>query len=99
MVLSLRRTRLEKQPVFADLQDWQVLEDGNKIGRIYEQHAPASPHQAWFWSITVPLDMRAKVVTSGRAPKRAGEAGFPKELVRLDRLVIALTDSDPDVPD
>jgi hypothetical protein len=28
MVLSLRRTRLEKQPVFADLQDWQVLEDG-----------------------------------------------------------------------
>jgi hypothetical protein len=36
--------------------------------RIYEQHAPASPEQAWFWSITVPLDMRAKVVTSGRAP-------------------------------
>ena len=32
MVLSLRRTRLEKQPVFADLQDWQVLEDGNEIG-------------------------------------------------------------------
>jgi hypothetical protein len=68
MVLSLRRTRVEKQPVFADLQDWQVLEDGNEIGRIYEQHAPASPDQAWFWSITVPLDMRAKVVTSGRAP-------------------------------
>jgi hypothetical protein len=45
MVLSLRRTRLEKQPVFADLQDWQVLEDGNEIGRIYEQHAPASPDQ------------------------------------------------------
>ena len=39
MVLSLRRTRLEKQPVFADLQDWQVLEDGNEIGRIYEQRA------------------------------------------------------------
>ena len=47
---------------------WQVLEDGNEIGRIYEQHAPASPDQAWFWSITVPLDMRAKVVTSGHAP-------------------------------
>ena len=68
MVLSLRRTRLEKQPVFADLQDWQVLEDGNEIGHVYEQHAPASPDQAWVWSITVPLDMRAKVVTSGRAP-------------------------------
>jgi hypothetical protein len=34
------------QPVFADLQDWQVLEDGNEIGRIYEQHAPANPDQA-----------------------------------------------------
>jgi hypothetical protein len=31
MVLSLRRTRLEKQPVFADLQDWQVLEDGSRL--------------------------------------------------------------------
>jgi hypothetical protein len=46
----------------------EVLQDGNEIGRIYEQHAPSSPDQAWFWSITVPLDMRAKVVTSGRAP-------------------------------
>ena len=68
MVLSLRRTRLEKQLVFADLQDWQVLDDGNEIGRIYERHARASREQTWFWSITVPLDMRAKVVTSGRAP-------------------------------
>jgi hypothetical protein len=42
VVLSLRRTRLEKQPVFADLQDWQVLDDGIEIGRIYEQHAPPS---------------------------------------------------------
>ena len=57
-----------KQPVFADLQDWQVLEDGHEIGRIYEQHAPASPDQGWFWLITVLLDMRAKVVRSGRAP-------------------------------
>jgi hypothetical protein len=72
MALTLRRTRLEKQPVFADLQDWQVLEDGKEIGRIYEQHAPAGPDQAWGWSITVPLDMRAKVVTSGRAPTRSG---------------------------
>jgi hypothetical protein len=68
MALTLRRTRLEKQPVFADLQDRQVLEDGNEIGRIYEQHAPASPDQAWRWSITIPLDMRARVLTSGRAP-------------------------------
>jgi hypothetical protein len=43
MALTLRRPRLEKQPVFADLQDCQVLEDGNEIGRIYEQHAPTFP--------------------------------------------------------
>ena len=30
-----------------------------------------------------------------RADNRSGEAGFPKELVRLDGLVIALTDSTP----
>lgn len=68
MVLSLRRTRLETPPVFAHLQDWQVVEDGKPTGRIYEQHAPASQDQAWFWAIAVPLDMRSKVVTSGRAP-------------------------------
>ena len=51
-----------------NLADWVVFEDGKSIGRIYEQHAPASPDQAWFWSITVPLDMRAKILTSGRVP-------------------------------
>jgi hypothetical protein len=25
------------------LEDWQVLDDGKPIGRIYEKHAPASP--------------------------------------------------------
>ena len=65
MVLSLRRTRLEKQPVFADLQDWQVLKDGNEIGRIYEKHAPASPDQAWFWSITEYVEPRSGLRASG----------------------------------
>ena len=29
-----------------------MIEDGEVIGRIYEQHAARRPEQAWFWSIT-----------------------------------------------
>ena len=68
MPLTLRPTGLQQSAAFAHLADWVVFEDGKSIGRIYEQHAPASPDQAWFWSITVPLDMRAKILTSGRVP-------------------------------
>jgi hypothetical protein len=68
MPLTLRPTGLQQSAAFAHLADWVVFEDGKSIGRIYEQHAPASPDQAWFWSITVPPDMRAKILTSGRVP-------------------------------
>ena len=58
---------------------------------------PASPDQAWFWSITVPLDYAGEGCDERACTNnRSGEAGFPKELVRLDRLVIALTDFDSD---
>jgi hypothetical protein len=59
MVLTLRRTRLEQSPAFADLEDFDVLDDGRPVGRIYEKHAPASPDQAWFWSITEYVEPRA----------------------------------------
>jgi hypothetical protein len=68
MPLTLRPTRLQQSAAFAHLADWVVFEDGKSIERIYEQHAPASAGQAWFWSVTVPLDMRTKILTSGRVP-------------------------------
>ena len=53
MALSLLLTRIEASPAFAGLEDWDVLDDGKPVGRIYEKHVPARPDLAWFWSITV----------------------------------------------
>jgi hypothetical protein len=67
MALTLRRTRIEQSPAFAHLEDWDVLDDGKPIGRIYEKHAPARPDHAWFWSITEYIEPRAGLSTSGSA--------------------------------
>src|SRR5215204_777760 len=32
--------------------DFDVFEDRECIGRVYEVHAPPSPDMAWFWTIT-----------------------------------------------
>jgi hypothetical protein len=53
MALSLRhtRTRLGSAPAYADRQDFLVIEDGQVIGRIYEdRYVPAEVR--WFWLIT-----------------------------------------------
>jgi hypothetical protein len=50
MALSLRPTGLSS-PAFADRADYCVIEDGQVIGRIYEdRYVPAEVR--WFWSIT-----------------------------------------------
>jgi hypothetical protein len=42
MALSLRRTRFQS-PAYADRQDYLVMEDGQVIGRIYEErYVPAN---------------------------------------------------------
>ena len=35
------------------------------FGRIYEKYTPASPDQAWFWSITTYVEPRSGLRTSG----------------------------------
>jgi hypothetical protein len=65
MALTPRRTRLEQSPAFAGLEDWDVLDNGKPVGRIYERHAPASPDQTWFWSITEYVEPRSGLRTSG----------------------------------
>jgi hypothetical protein len=78
MALTLRHTPLEKSPAFV-LADWQVLDDGKPVGRIYERHTPASPDQAWFWSITEYVEPRAGVSISGTAGTfEAAKAAFRK---------------------
>jgi hypothetical protein len=50
MVLSLRRTGFSS-PAYADRHDYNVIENGRVIGRIYEQlYVPDDVR--WFWSIT-----------------------------------------------
>ena len=36
MALTLRRSRLDRPAAFEHLADWEVWEDGQEIGRIYE---------------------------------------------------------------
>jgi hypothetical protein len=65
MTLTLRRTDLGTVPAYAHLADWTVFEDGEPVGRIYEQHAPARPEFAWFWSCTMMSPNRSWVKTEG----------------------------------
>jgi hypothetical protein len=77
--LTLRRTRIEQSPAFAHLEDWDVLDDGKPVGRIYEKHVRASPDQAWFWSITEYAEPRSGLPTSGTTETfEAAKAAFRK---------------------
>jgi len=67
MTLSLRPTGL-RYPPFADWADYNVMEDGKVIGRIYEdRHTPAE--YRWFWSITAfHVDPALGITTNDRVP-------------------------------
>jgi hypothetical protein len=63
-MLTLRPTGLSP-PVYRDQLDYEVIEDGRSIGRMYED-LHALPELRWFWSITVFVGYRPGVTTSGR---------------------------------
>ena len=63
-MLSLRSTGLSP-PIYRDQLDYEVLEDGRPIGRMYED-LHALPTLRWFWSITVFVGDRPGVTTNGR---------------------------------
>jgi hypothetical protein len=68
MLLTTRPTG-GHSPVYQDRQDWTVLDEGQPVGRIYEDtSASTSAGMRWFWSITVYVWPDAGIVTSGRAP-------------------------------
>ena len=76
VALSLRLTRIEASPAFAGLEDWDVLDDGKPVGRIYEKHVPARPDLAWFWSITGLSTLAALPPRWTRRRLRLGQAGI-----------------------
>jgi hypothetical protein len=65
MTLTLRPTRLSRDP---DRNDWSIHEDGQEIGRLYEDPTAMRPELTWFWSIIVMAPARHKVRTDRRAP-------------------------------
>ena len=71
MNLTLLRTRLDRVPTCAHLHDYTVRDYFKPVGRLYQVRAPTRPELAWFWSITVHVDPRAEVKTSGTAAELA----------------------------
>ena len=66
MPLSLRPTGLSS-PAYRHQLDYVVIEDGQIIGRMYEDpHALAD--YRWFWSITEHIDPAHGIITNGRVP-------------------------------
>jgi len=64
--LFLRPSGLSS-PAYQDQLDYVVIEDGQIIGRMYEDpHAPAEVR--WFWSITEYVDPALRITTNGRVP-------------------------------
>jgi hypothetical protein len=66
MALTLRPTGLSS-PAFQDWADYIVRDDGRDVGRLYEDRN-SLPALRWFWSITVYVNPKLGITTSGRAP-------------------------------
>ena len=65
MPLTLRPTGLSS-PAYRDWLDYVIVADGRAVGRIYEDRH-TSPDLRWFWSITVYVDPKQGITTSGCA--------------------------------
>jgi hypothetical protein len=64
-MLTLRPTGLSS-PAFRDWLDYVIVEDGRDVGRLYEDRQTL-PDLRWFWSITIYVDPKPGITTSGRA--------------------------------
>jgi hypothetical protein len=67
MHLTLYRTRLAQVPADAYVHDYTIRDRSAPVGRLYQVRGSASPELAWSWLITVYVDPRAEVRTSGSA--------------------------------
>ena len=67
--LTLRPTGLSP-PVYRNQRDYEVIENGCAVGRMYED-CHALPELRWFWSITVFMGDHPGMVTNGRVPTLA----------------------------
>jgi hypothetical protein len=54
-----------------DLVDYIFIQDDRAVGRIYEDHQTL-PDLRWFWSITIYVNPKRDINTSGRAASLEG---------------------------
>ena len=89
MLLTMRPTG-GHSPVYADRQDWTIYDDGKPVGRIYEDASVGTPVDLrWFWSITVYVDPKTGIPTSGKVAtldeaKAQFQAAWRQWLARAD---------------
>ena len=69
MPLTLRPTALSS-PAYRDWADYIAREDSRAVGRIYDDRHTL-PGLRWFWSITMYVNPKLGITTSGRAPSLA----------------------------
>jgi hypothetical protein len=65
MPLTLHPTGLSS-PAYRDWLDYVIVADGRDVGRVYEDRH-SRPELRWFWSITVYVNAKRNINTSGRA--------------------------------
>src|SRR5580704_11259993 len=65
-MLTLRPTGLSS-PAYRDWLDYVIVENGRDVGRVYEDRH-SRPELRWYWSITVYVNPKLGINTSGRAP-------------------------------
>jgi hypothetical protein len=81
-MLTLRPTGLSPL-IYRNQLDYEVIEDGRAIGRMYEDRH-ALPELRWFWSISVFVGYRPG--TNGRTPTlEQAKARFLENKCRADR--------------
>ena len=63
-MLTLRPTL--SSPAYWDWLDYVIVEDGRDVGLVYEDRHNR-PELRWFWSITIYVNPKRGITTSGRA--------------------------------
>jgi hypothetical protein len=64
-MLTLRPAGLSS-PAYRDWLDYVIVENRRNVGRLYEDRH-SRPELRWFWSITIYVDPKLGITTSGRA--------------------------------
>src|SRR5262245_27179238 len=67
MHLTLYRTRIAHVPADAYVHDYTIRDRAEPVGRLYQVRGSGRSELAWSWLITVYVDPRAEIRTSGTA--------------------------------